>query len=506
MPIIMISSPPHSGCEALADSLVNKTGWPSTSRKELVEKAREHGIKVGRLEISMLKSPQMHEKLAREKELYLAFITADVCEQAPQGNLIYEGRVGHLLLPGVSHRLRVALVVPKETRVKNAMQALNLPQDKATAYLEQLDEDIAKWARYVHQQDLSELGQYDFVINLYNMSMENASEILHSMAALPGFQPTAASLKAIADHHLTARAKLRLADDERTRKADVRVKADSGIITVTYMPQQQDFAGDIPKVLQDLEHCREVRCTMAETNILWIQEVFNPESENFEQINRLAQRWGAAVELLRLAPPEAAEHEAAQAFSAEAVPHEKKPATEIYTGGVEDDDPLPAADDAGLSRTLEELVARGRSGGGYTVYGSQDEILETVKGSDKSALVVIGDIFLSKGHETRQRQTRELALAVRERLKTPVITADELQARFLFGKRQAVKLLVFAILVACTYTLVFSFQRPILNFMGGEIHNNIKWLTSVVVFLFVPSLAYLYGTVTGLLLKLIGID
>ena len=506
MPIIMISSPPHSGCEALADSLVNKTGWPVTSRKELVEKARGHGIKVGRLEISMIKSPEMHEKLAREKELYLSFVTADVCEQAPQGNLIYEGRVGHLLLPGVSHRLRVALVVPRETRVKNAMLALNLPQDKALTYLEQLDEDIAKWVRYVHRQDLSELGQYDFVINLQNMSVENASEILHSMAALPGFQPTAASLKAMADHHLTARAKLRLADDERTRKADLRVKADSGIITVAYMPQQEDVAGDIPKVLQDIEHCREVRCTMAETNILWIQEVFNPESENFEQINRLAQRWGAAVELLRLAPQEAAENEAAQVVPAAASLHEKKPTAERYTGGVEDDEPLPAADDAGLSRTLEELVARGRSGGGYTVYGSQDEILETVKGGDKSALVVIGDIFLSKGHETRQRQTRELALSVRERLKTPVITADQLQARFLFGKSQAVKLIGFAMLIAFTYTLVFSFQRPILNFMGGDIHEKFKWLTSVVVFLSVPFVAYTYGTVTGLLLKLIGID
>jgi cytidylate kinase len=501
MTIIMISSQPHSGCEALADSLVNKTGWPSTNRKELVEKAREHGIKVGRLELSMIKSPEMHEKLAREKELYLSFITADVCGQAPQGNLIYEGRTGHLLLPGISHRLRVGLVVPREVRVKNAMQALNMPHDKAAVYLDQLEEDIDKWVRYVHRQDLSELGQYDFVINLHNMSMENASEILQSMAALPGFQPTAASLKAMADHHLTARAKLRLADDERTRKAELGVKADSGVVTVTYMPQQEDIAGDIPKVLQDIEHCREVRCTMAETNILWIQEAFNPESENFEEINRLAQRWGAAVELLRLAP-----QEAAQVFSVEATPHEKKPAAEIYTGGVEDDDPPLAVDDAGLSRTLEELVARGRSGGGYTVYGSQDQILETVKGNDKSALVVIGDIFLSKGHETRQRQTRELALAVRERLKTPVITADELQARFLFGKRQAVKLLTFAILVAFTYTLVFSFQRPILNFMGGEIHNNMKWLTSVGVFLLVPFIAYIYSTVTGLLLKLIGID
>ena len=91
-------------------------------------------------------------------------------------------------------------------------------------------------------------------------------------------------------------------------------------------------------------------------------------------------------------------------------------------------------------------------------------------------------------------------------MKTPVITADELQARFLFGKRQVVKLLTFAMLVVCTYALVFSFQRPILDFMGGDIHEKFKWLTSVGVFLLVPFIAYTYGTVTGLLLKLIGID
>ncbi len=506
MAIIMISSPPHSGTERLTASLARKTGWPSTNRKELVEQARNHGIKVGRLEISMIKSPERHEKLAREKELYLSFINSAICELAPQGNLVYEGRVGHLLLPGVSHRLRVGLVVPRGIRVKNTMQALNLSQDKAMAYLEQLDEDIDKWARYVHRQDLNELGQYDFVINLHNISMENASDVLHSMAVLPGFQPTAASMKVMADHHLTAQAKLHLANDERTRNVDLGVKADSGIITVTYMPRQEEVAGDIPKVLQDLENCREVRCTMAETNILWIQEVFDPESENFRQISQLARRWGAAVELLRLVPQEAAGHTTIQDASEVAVPTQERPKTQIYTGGVEDDEPQASLDDAGLTRTLEELVARGRSGGGYTVHGSQEEILEILKSNGKNALVVIGDIFLAKGLETRKRQTRELALAVRERLKTPVINADELHARFLFGKRQAVKLITFTLLVVCIYALVFSFQKPILNFMGGEIHNNIKWLTSLGVFLFVPFVAYVYSMVTGLVLKLIGID
>jgi hypothetical protein len=246
---------------------------------------------------------------------------------------------------------------------------------------------------------------------------------------------------------------------------------------------------------------------MAETNIMWIQEVFNPQSESFDQITHLARRWGAAVELLRLAPEEVSGPEDSHDDGlAAVVPGQAKPTTQVYTGGVEDDESHPSVDDDGLTETLEELVARGRSGGGQTVYGSQDEILETLKSNGKNALVVIGDIFLSKGNETRKRQTRELALAIHERLKTPVITADELEARFLFGKHQALKLLSFIIIVACTYILVFSFQKPILNFMGGEIHENAKWLTSLAVFLLVPFIAYTYSTVTSLLLKLIGVD
>ena len=38
---------------------------------------------------------------------------------------------------------------------------------------------------------------------------------------------------------------------------------------------------------------------MAETSILWVQERFNAASESYGQISSLAQRWGAAIELMR---------------------------------------------------------------------------------------------------------------------------------------------------------------------------------------------------------------
>jgi hypothetical protein len=506
MPIVLISSSPHGAAEELARELERKTGWPLFSRQQLVEQAHDQGIRLSRLETSIVKSPVIPEKLAREKDLYLAFVTAKLYENASEGNLIYFGRAGHMLLPGVSHRLRVGLAVPRPVRIDNVVRELNLTPEKAAEYIDQLDEDIEKWIHYVHRPDAKEPGQYDIFFNLQNMSLSNACMLLCETAGLPDFRPTPMSTKRLDDLYLASRAKLRLAEDEDTRSLDLGVRAVGGVVTVTYMPRQEKAAQSISRVLQDLEGCRENLCTMAETNILWIQEVFDPKAESFTQITRLAQRWGAAVELLRLAPQNRNAQASASVQEPSNPSQQPKPAQQVYTGGVEDDESEAPADDGGLALTQEELVAIGRSAGGFTVYGGASEVVEAVKENSHYSLVVLGDLFLNKGAETRKRQTREMGLTLRERLKAAVITVDELESRFLFGKKQAVKALLYGAAVACLYALVFYFQDPILNFLGGEMHAKWKWLASIFVALFVPLVAYAYGTVTGLVLKLIDID
>ena len=506
MTIVMISSRYQSGRDELAQVLARKTGWPVLSREELVDEARKLGIKMGRLEVAMIKTPGLSEKLVREKELYLAFLTATLCEKALKGNLIYHGRAGHLLLPGVSHRLRVGLTAPQETRVKRTSQALSLTADKAETYLAQLDEDVGKWIRFIHRVDGRDPNHFDLFFNLENMGLSNAAGILCATAELPDFQATPASLKLLNDLNLAAQAKLRLALDERTLQADLQVRADNGVITVTYPPEQDAASRFIPQVLAELPGCREIQCTMAETNILWVQERFEPASENFGQIIRLAQRWGAAVELMRLIPPGEAPAGAEGLGGESDYGYGRQACALADDGGVQDDDPQTATDDGGLGRTEEELVDLGRFGGRHTVCGGYDQILERVQGSGRYTLVVIGDMFMSKGHSTRTRQTRELALNIRDRLKAPVITADELKSRFLFGKRQAATLLGYLALILLIYALVFTNQKPVLDFLGGPVHQNFKVVAAVVVTLFSPLLAYAYGIVSGLALKFINVD
>jgi cytidylate kinase len=506
MTIVMISGMYQSGREDLAQVLARKTGWPLLSREELLDEARKLGIKIGRLEMAMIKTPGLSERLVREKELYLAFVTATLCEKAGKGNLIYHGRAGHLLLPGVSHRLRVGLTAPQEVRVKRTAQTLSLTPDKAATYIAQLDEDVAKWIRYIHRVDGRDPNQFDLFFNLENMGLSNAAGILCATAELPDFQATPASLKLLNDLNLSAQAKLRLALDERTLQADLQVHADNGVITVTYPPEQDHASQYIPQVLSELPGCREIQCTMAATNILWVQERFEPGSENFGQIIRLAQRWGAAVELMRLIPPGELPVDAQTLADVPDYGYARQECALADDGGVQDDDPQTATDDGGLGRTEEELVDLGRFGGRHTVCGGYDQILERVQGSGRYTLVVIGDMFMSKGHSARTRQTRELALNIRDRLKAPVITADELKSRLLFGKRQAATLLGYLALIVVIYALVFTNQKSVLDFLGGPLHQNYKIVAAVAVALFSPLIAYVYGNVSGLALKIINVD
>ena len=501
MPIVLITCPAHSMTHVLAEKLAEETGWPLYSRAELVEEAHAQGIKLSRLEASIIKTPMVSEKLAWEKEIYLSFVTDVLYRKIKDNNLIYTGRAAHLLFPGVKNILRAGISVPMETRVEVVAKELNLSSGRALDYLKSLDADIMKWVHYAHRADLRDTSNYDLLLNLEHISLANASNLLVRTAELPEFRLTNESTSHLEDLHLAARATLHLAFSKETSNLNLGVRASGKVVTVTYMPRQKKVAESISQVLGTLDECKGSVCTMAETNILYFSEKFDHKSETFNQITQLAKRWGAAIELIRLRPPTEG-----IPFLQEAAGPEPRNESQAYTGGVEDDGPEVETDDGGLGAALEELVAMGRSAGGYSIAGGQHEVIDGLRDSDNYSLIILDDLFQAKGPQASTRLTRELGLAIHERLKTPVIRIDELQAQFLFGKKQAFKLLMFILAALVIYGVVFTSQEPILNFLGGAIHEHWKWAAAAAVVLFVPTVAYIYGTISGLILKLVDID
>ena len=503
MAIVFISSTSAELRKEVAESLARKLGYPCLGREELVDQATEAGIPVGKLEMSVIKMPAPSERLARLKERFLTFVTAGICDRAGEKNLIYHGRGGHFLLQNISHVFRIRLVPNRESRIQTTMLRLRMDRPQAEKYIRHVDQDIEKWVHLVHGQEINDPRQYDLILNLENMSLANASVALCSMAELPDFRPTPASIRTMEDHCLAAHARLKLALDERTAEADLRVSANEGVVTVTYMPRQSQVAKFIPEVLADLKGIKKVLATMAETNILWIQETFTPQSETFTQLNQIAQRWGAAIELLRFIPS----LESGDKASEETPPvlPSGRLKEEGYAGGIGEDLPeIPESDDGGLKQTMEEIIRQGRSGGSHTLAGNFQVLSSAISRNMNYSLVVMGDLFLSKAETARPRMIRDLKSFLGERIRVPVISADELQEKYLFSRKQLVKFLTFLAVVVGIYGAVFTNQEPILTFI--QKYKGWNLLSLIAIGLFTPLLAYLYGTVAHLFLKMIKFD
>jgi len=503
MALIMISCSSRVLRTEMTEDLSRKLGYPCLSREELTDQATEAGIPVGKLEMSIIKSPTPSERLARLKERYLAFVTAGICAKAKSGNLIYHGRSGALLLPNVSHIFRVRVIPHLENRIQTKMLRFRMDRHATEKYIRQVDQDIEKWVHVIHGQEVNDPRLYDLTLNLENMSRTNASMVICSMAELPDFRPTPVSLQQMDNLCLAAHTRLRLAEDDRIADADLTISANNGIVTVTYVPRQSQVAKFIPETLSEIEGIKELQVTMANTNILWIQEAYNPKSETFSHLNQIAQRWGAAVEMLRFIP--AVGMDSLGPVEIPSLPSLEKMKKEEYNGGIEEDVPdSPRADDGGLSQTMEELVRLGRSGGSHTLQGGFRDLSMAISRNVNYSLVVIGDLFLSKPKAAKMRLLRDLRIFLAERIRVPVISSDELQEKYLFGYKQLIKMLLFLAIVLGVYAAIFIYQDPVLNFI--QEYKGRKFISSITIGLFAPLLAYLVGTVAHLFLKMIKFD
>lgn len=501
MQIICVSRGSYSRGKELSEILARELGYKVVSREDLFEAAVREGIQVGKLETAMVKPRAFTERLARERDYYLAFSTAYLCDKVMEGPLVYHGRTGHLLFCGVGHVLRVRVIADEEYRLSAAMQRLGVGREKAHRYLAEVQTDRRNWVRAMYGASWEDAAQYDVVVNVDQMSVANAAASLVHMAQLPDFELTPVSQRAVHDLRLRANARLLLARDERTYRCNPAVNSDDGIVTVTYLPKDEEYAPAILRVLHNLEGAREIRATMATTNILWVQEAFERGSDTFQEVVEIARKWNAAVELVRYAP---------SAGTDGSNPAEVRATvdTPMSEGGIEADvEDTP--DQGGLKETLDELARLGRSGGGREVCGGGGPPLQLLCRSLPYSLVVLGNLFLDKSSSARQRMTRELQESMGSRMRVPVVTAEELKRRYLFGIRDVIQLVLFMAVVAVLYAVVMREQVPILRFLYGEWGRDrlvAEIAVAAAVLCFVPVIAYSYGSVARLLLKLIKME
>jgi cytidylate kinase len=233
MPIITISRGSMSGGRALADCVAAAVDAPCIGRELVVEAAARLGVTEEVLSQKLERSPGLWQRMTRERRIYVTALQAALAEHVGSGHLVYHGFADHLLLPGVPGVLRVRLIAPLAMRVRAVMDQHRMPRDAAERYIEEVDADRARWARFTYGVDLSDPALYDLTLNLDAMTMASACSVVVDVARRPEFTVTREVRSQLSDFVTACRVKVALATDPATRSLDLDVTAENGSVTVS---------------------------------------------------------------------------------------------------------------------------------------------------------------------------------------------------------------------------------------------------------------------------------
>jgi cytidylate kinase len=258
MAIITISRGTMSGGKELAECLAEKLGYRCVSREIIVKAAEEYGVPEGKLIEAIRKSPSLFQKLTFDRERYLAFIQAALCEYAVNDNLIYHGNAGHFLLPGISHVLRVRLVADMPYRIKATMTQLNLSEEEAEKYIKSIDSERVKWTKFLYGRDWSSPELYDLVFNLERTDINFVCEMVKHAVAQPEFKATPQSAKAMKDLLTASKLRAALAAIPNIRLEYLDVRADDKTVIISGRAKSQKLMDDIMEIANNMPGLEKV--------------------------------------------------------------------------------------------------------------------------------------------------------------------------------------------------------------------------------------------------------
>lgn len=464
------------------------------------------GVPVGKLQMAMVKPPRVYRRMGRERDQYLACMTMLLCGKILEGNMVYHGHTGHLLLPGISNILRIRVLADLEFRIKSVSERLKMGREKAKDYINNVDTDRDKWIKFLYGVDWHDPLHYDLVVNLDQTGIDNAATALCTMAELPDFKLPPASKIAIRNLYLGSKAHFTLTADPRTSHADIKVIANDGIVQVNYLPQQSEVAPYVEEVLSGIDGIKEVHTTVAQTSLLYIQEKFDPESSHFKYIANVARKWDAVIELMKMVNIEGQTGEDELSRGIQQEPRKPQATSNKYNGGIEDDEVVESHLDSDTARYLDKLQNIGCAGGNSIFFGNFETLLQSLQRRTNYSMIILGNLFLSKQESVRKRQKAEMRSLFSDNLDIPVVDAEDLQEQFKFGSKQVFKLIAALTAAAIIFTGVFTFQVPIINFLTGEAYKGYRVLAILLIVALTPAFAFSYGTFAKQVLKILRLE
>ena len=260
MAIVTISRGSASGGLSLAKGLAKRLGYQFISREEIIHGAAKFGIEEANMEKALLGPPVFSEDFKHVINCYLTFVQEALCEWAEKDNIVYLGHVGHLLLRGISHVLRIRLIAPPSYRIRTLVERKGMTSERAATYIEEVDAQRRAWTLLLYGVDWLSPSLYDLTINLETMNIDSAVETAATAANCQEFAATSQSQKAVKDLLLESRVKAALATDAvaGSNKIEVHTDSVSGMVFLKGEAQSTSAIDEMVRVAREVAGATKV--------------------------------------------------------------------------------------------------------------------------------------------------------------------------------------------------------------------------------------------------------
>jgi len=232
MAIITISRGSMSGGMAFAECLAKTLGYPSLAREVLVKAAGKLDVSEEKLHGKIEKSARFWERMTSDRRIYLIALQSALADACIEGDLVYHGHAGHLLLKNLPNVLRIRLIAPMTARIREVMDRQGLNYGSAKDYILLADAERVRWTKFVYGLDWRDPKNYDIVINLGNIAISTACAMVAAAVKLPAFATTDDTRKKFRDFALECRIKVALAANSKWGAVKFDVRADDGKVEV----------------------------------------------------------------------------------------------------------------------------------------------------------------------------------------------------------------------------------------------------------------------------------
>jgi cytidylate kinase len=232
MPIITIYQGASGEGQELAETVAEALGYRCVGREVLVEASRRYRIPEAKLNEIVEQGPHWWERLLQDLRPYRIALQATLCELAYDGKVVYHGHLGHELLSGIGHVLKVLLTAPIEFRIEQVRARQNLTDVAVRHYIEEVDKARSRRLMAMFGADWRDPNRFDLILNMSKMRREGARRVIVEAAKLEEYQATPASEQEFNDLALGSRVHSMLFASPDVQGSALEVHAEGGHVHV----------------------------------------------------------------------------------------------------------------------------------------------------------------------------------------------------------------------------------------------------------------------------------